>query len=89
MPQAAPACCSRFIWRAVACRAASDAAKDFKPNAYICIDPQGDVRLVVTRSEMGQGVRNALAMILAEELDADWSRVKIEQGDCDSADTAT
>jgi isoquinoline 1-oxidoreductase subunit beta len=56
---------------------------DFKPNAYITIDPRGDVRLVVTRSEMGQGVRTALAMILAEELDADWSRVKIEQGDCD------
>jgi isoquinoline 1-oxidoreductase beta subunit len=56
---------------------------DFKPNAYIAIDPRGDVRLVVTRSEMGQGVRTALAMILAEELDADWSRVKIEQGDCD------
>jgi len=56
---------------------------DFKPNAYIRIDPRGDVHLVVTRSEMGQGVRTALAMILAEELDADWSRVKIEQGDCD------
>jgi isoquinoline 1-oxidoreductase subunit beta len=57
--------------------------KDFKPNAYIAIDPKGDIRLVVTRSEMGQGVRTALAMILAEELDADWSRVRIEQGDCD------
>ena len=56
---------------------------DFKPNAYITIDPRGDIRLVVTRSEMGQGVRTALAMILAEELDADWARVKIEQGDCD------
>jgi isoquinoline 1-oxidoreductase beta subunit len=55
----------------------------FKPTAYIFIEPHGDVRLVVTRSEMGQGVRTALAMILAEELDADWSRVKIEQGDCD------
>jgi isoquinoline 1-oxidoreductase subunit beta len=62
----------------------SDAPEQsFKPNAYIAIDPPGDIRLVVTRSEMGQGVRTALAMILAEELDADWSRVKIEQGDCD------
>jgi isoquinoline 1-oxidoreductase subunit beta len=57
--------------------------ESFKPNAYIEIDPQGGVRLVVTRTEMGQGVRTALAMILAEELDADWSRVEIKQGDCD------
>jgi isoquinoline 1-oxidoreductase subunit beta len=62
---------------------ADASVQGFSPNAYIFINPQGDVRLVVTRSEMGQGVRTALAMILAEELDADWSRVKIEQGDCD------
>jgi len=63
--------------------AADSPEQVFQPNAYIFINPQGDVRLVVTRSEMGQGVRTALAMILAEELDADWSRVKIEQGACD------
>ena len=63
--------------------AADASEQNFHPNAYIFIDPQGDVRLVVTRSEMGQGVRTALAMILAEELDADWSHVKIEQGDYD------
>ncbi len=54
-----------------------------EPNAFINIDPNGDIRLTITRSEMGQGVRTSLAMILAEELDADWSHVKIEQGDCD------
>ena len=62
---------------------ANAAEETFKANSYIFINPQGDIRLVVTRSEMGQGVRTALAMILAEELDADWSRVKIEQGDCE------
>ncbi|HEY4950025.1 MAG TPA: xanthine dehydrogenase family protein molybdopterin-binding subunit [Candidatus Acidoferrales bacterium] len=71
-----------FYLPGIAARA--DAAEQtFKANSYIFIDPQGDIRLVVTRSEMGQGVRTALAMILAEELDADWSRVKIEQGDCE------
>ncbi|MGA7920623.1 MAG: molybdopterin cofactor-binding domain-containing protein [Candidatus Acidiferrales bacterium] len=54
-----------------------------EPNAFINIAPNGDIRLTITRSEMGQGVRTALAMILAEELDADWSHVRIEQGDCD------
>jgi isoquinoline 1-oxidoreductase beta subunit len=57
---------------------------DFAPNAFIEIRPNGDIQLVVARSEMGQGPRTSLAMILAEELDADWSRVKIEQADLDS-----
>ena len=55
----------------------------FVPNAFIAIDTSGEIRLVATRSEMGQGVRTTLTMILAEELDADWSRVQVEQGDCD------
>jgi len=58
--------------------------KNFAPNAFIEIRPNGDIHLWVARSEMGQGPRTSLAMILAEELDADWSRVKIEQGDLDS-----
>jgi len=57
--------------------------KSFAPNAFIEIRPNGDIHLWVARSEMGQGPRTSLAMILAEELDADWSRVKIEQGDLD------
>ena len=58
--------------------------KNFAPNAFIEIRPNGDIHLWVARSEMGQGPRTSLAMILAEELDADWSRVKVEQGDLDS-----
>src|ERR1700745_2799517 len=60
-------------------RAAADAAKDFAPNAYIEIHPNGEIRLIAARSEMGQGVRTSMTMILAEELDADWSKIKIEQ----------
>jgi isoquinoline 1-oxidoreductase subunit beta len=59
-------------------------ASDFAPNAFIAISPEGEIRLVIARSEMGQGVRTSLAMILAEELDADWASVKIEQADCDA-----
>jgi isoquinoline 1-oxidoreductase beta subunit len=65
-------------------RGTETAGKNFAPNAFIEIRPNGDIRLVVARSEMGQGPRTSLAMILAEELDADWSRVKIEQGDLDT-----
>ncbi|MGH9366369.1 MAG: molybdopterin cofactor-binding domain-containing protein [Thermoanaerobaculia bacterium] len=51
----------------------------FAPNQWLRIDTDGRVTLVVARSEMGQGVRTSLAMILAEELEADWSKVVIEQ----------
>ena len=49
------------------------------PNAYLSIAPDGKITIVVARSEMGQGVRTALPMILAEELEADWKQVQIEQ----------
>src|ERR1700741_3118568 len=54
-------------------------ADSFAPNAYLKITPDNEVTIVVARSEMGQGVRTALPMILAEELEADWKNVKIEQ----------
>jgi isoquinoline 1-oxidoreductase beta subunit len=52
---------------------------DFAPNAYLHIAPDGKVTVVVARSEMGQGVRTSLPMMLAEELDADWSQIAIQQ----------
>ncbi len=51
----------------------------FSPNAYIRITPDDQVTLVVDKSEMGQGVMTALPMLLADEMDADWPRVKLEQ----------
>jgi isoquinoline 1-oxidoreductase subunit beta len=51
----------------------------FQPNAYLRIDPDETITLWVTRLEMGQGVRTLLPVILAEELDADWTRVRVEQ----------
>src|ERR1700675_308011 len=51
----------------------------FSPNAYLRITPDSKVTIVVARSEMGQGVRTALPMILAEELEADWKQIEIEQ----------
>lgn len=49
----------------------------FSPNAWLSVDPEGAVTITVARSEMGQGVRTALPMIVAEELEADWSRVRV------------
>ncbi|MGA8493299.1 MAG: xanthine dehydrogenase family protein molybdopterin-binding subunit, partial [Terriglobales bacterium] len=51
----------------------------FEPNAYLRIAPDGKITIVVARSEMGQGVSTSLPMILAEELEADWKQITIEQ----------
>jgi isoquinoline 1-oxidoreductase beta subunit len=57
----------------------SGALSRFAPNQWVRIDGTGRVTVVVARSEMGQGVRTALAMILADELGADWKSVEVEQ----------
>ena len=54
--------------------------KPFVPNAWITIQPDNQITIIAGKSEMGQGVWTSLPMIIAEEMDADWSKVKIEQG---------
>lgn len=51
----------------------------FVPNVWLRIDPDGKVTVTVGKSEMGQGVRTSLPMIVAEELDADWEHLAVEQ----------
>ena len=63
-------------------RAAADIAT-FAPNAFIRVDRQGTVTLIMPQVEMGQGTYTSISMILAEELDADWSRVRIEHAPAD------
>jgi isoquinoline 1-oxidoreductase beta subunit len=53
-------------------------AAAFAPNAWIRIGTDDTVTVVVDRTEMGQGVSTALPMLVAEELDADWSAVRYE-----------
>src|ERR1700676_3698105 len=50
----------------------------FVPNAFIRIDNAGKTTLVMPQVEMGQGIYTAVAMILAEELDADYAQVVLE-----------
>ncbi len=59
-------------------------ARGFTPNPFIKITPDGLVTLVAKNPELGQGVKTSLPMILAEELGADFSKVKIEYGTLDS-----
>ncbi len=61
------------------------AAAPFAPNAWLRIGADESVLVVVDRSEMGQGVTTSLPMLLAEELEADWSKVRIESAPADKA----
>ena len=49
------------------------------PHVFIAIDPSGLVTIIAHRAEMGTGSRTSLPMVVAEELEADWSRVKVVQ----------
>ncbi len=54
------------------------AAPVFAPNAFLRIAPDNTVSVMVNRTEIGQGIQTGLPMLIAEELDADWSLVRSE-----------
>lgn len=62
----------------------SVAEEEFRPNVWLRIDIDGTVTVTVAKSEMGQGVWTALPMLVAEELEANWRRVNVEQALADT-----
>jgi isoquinoline 1-oxidoreductase beta subunit len=52
---------------------------DWSPNVFLKLDQDAVLTVYAFRSEMGQGIRTAIAMLIAEELDVDWNLVRIEQ----------
>ncbi|GAB3489105.1 xanthine dehydrogenase family protein molybdopterin-binding subunit [Curvibacter fontanus] len=58
-----------------------------QPSAFVQIAANGEVTVTINRLDFGQGVQTALPMILAEELDADWSKVRSRHGSNDAAYT--
>jgi isoquinoline 1-oxidoreductase beta subunit len=60
--------------------ASAQKESSFKPNVWLEITPDNKVKITVGTSEMGQGTHTALAMVIADELDADWKQVKVQQG---------
>jgi isoquinoline 1-oxidoreductase beta subunit len=51
---------------------------DFSPNAYLRVGTDDSIHVVLAHSEMGQGIWTTLTMLIAEELDADWSKIHVE-----------
>jgi len=51
----------------------------WQPSVYLGLEPDGRVIIIAHRSEMGTGIRTSLPMVVADELGADWTRVRIEQ----------
>ncbi|MDH5541155.1 MAG: molybdopterin-dependent oxidoreductase, partial [Rhizobacter sp.] len=75
-----------FAWPALGGRVQAAAPpKTFAPSAWLRITPDGRTTVVCGSAEMGQGVLTAIPMLLAEELDADWSKVRVEQAPVDKA----
>lgn len=62
---------------------ASAVGSDFTPNAYIRIHPDGQITIISKNPEGGQGIKTTQAMQVAEELDADWKHVRVQQADLD------
>jgi isoquinoline 1-oxidoreductase subunit beta len=62
---------------------AQASASSFMPNAFVRIGTDERITVIVNHSEMGQGVYTSLPMLLAEELDADWTKVGYESAPVD------
>ncbi len=65
--------------------AASNAAADFAPNAFVRIAPDSRVTVIAKHVEFGQGAHTGLATLVAEELDADWTQVAVEAAPADAS----
>jgi isoquinoline 1-oxidoreductase beta subunit len=63
---------------------ASAASDAFAPNAFVRIAPDNTITVIAKHLEFGQGVYTGLATILAEELDADWERIKVVSAPADA-----
>lgn len=72
------------IGRSVGQPVASVEPVAFEPNAFLSIRADGRIILFSKNPEIGQGIKTSLPMLVAEELEVDWTRVEVQQGNLDS-----
>jgi isoquinoline 1-oxidoreductase beta subunit len=65
--------------------ASAQSTSSFSPNAFIRIGTDDVVTIIVNKSEMGQGVYTSLPMLIAEELEVNWSKIRVEPAPVDPA----
>ncbi|MBI5742102.1 MAG: xanthine dehydrogenase family protein molybdopterin-binding subunit [Nitrospirae bacterium] len=65
--------------------ASGQSSQNFAPNAFIRVGTDDIVTVIVNKSEMGQGVYTSLPMVVADEMEADWSKIRIEPAPVDPA----
>src|SRR5688572_14588754 len=75
----------RYANQREAAAGAGASGRTLAPNAFVRIAPDDTVTVVIGKSEMGQGIYTGLAMVLAEELDVEPARVKVEFAGADPA----
>jgi isoquinoline 1-oxidoreductase subunit beta len=64
-------------------RGAAPAPTPVNPSTFITVNPDNTFTIIAKNPETGQGIRNALPMVIADEFDVEWKQVKIQQGDLD------
>ena len=65
--------------------AATESARQFSLTPLVRIGADGSVTIIVGQSEMGQGIATSVPMIIADELEADWSKVRFQQAPAEPA----
>ncbi len=71
------------LWASVSLARPDGKNAVLRPNVFVAVEPNDAISIVAARSEMGTGTGTVLPLILAEELDADWTKVRIHQADGD------